>query len=141
MHTKLLEEGAFIILSLCLGFITTDCTGYATSRLSFHSKGPSDRGSHLHQYYLCRDREQSQWIQLRVAAVDLRRPAAVVSGADPVFPALLRPRRLAVHGPGRDGRRLAVDGSGVPYFSVEGCPQGDPLGPFYFAVGYHEPLC
>ena len=42
---------------------------------------------------------------------------------------------------GRDGRRLAVDGSGVPYFSVEGCSQGDPLGPFYFAVGYHEPLC
>ena len=27
-----------------------------------------------------------------------------------------------------------------PYWSAEGCSQGDPLGPFFFAVGYHESL-
>ena len=28
----------------------------------------------------------------------------------------------------------------VPFFSTEGCQQGDPLGPFLWAVGYHESL-
>ena len=35
---------------------------------------------------------------------------------------------------------LATDEDGLPYFSTEGCTQGDPMGPFWFAVGYHEAL-
>ena len=33
-----------------------------------------------------------------------------------------------------------MDVDGAPYFSCEGCTQGDPLGPFLFAVGYHHDL-
>ena len=35
---------------------------------------------------------------------------------------------------------MAVDADGEPYWSAAGCTQGDPLGPFWFAVGYHEAL-
>jgi hypothetical protein len=41
---------------------------------------------------------------------------------------------------GQKGKSMAVDAEGVPYFSAEGCTQGDPLGPFYWAVGYHYTL-
>ena len=41
---------------------------------------------------------------------------------------------------GKEGRRLAVDENGAPYSSAEGCTQGDPLGPFWFAIGYHTTL-
>ena len=41
---------------------------------------------------------------------------------------------------GAEGRRLAVDEHGTPYSSAEGCTQGDPLGPFWFAIGYHTTL-
>ena len=40
----------------------------------------------------------------------------------------------------KEGRLLAVDSSGALYGSTEGCSQGDPLGPFYWAVGYYETL-
>ena len=37
--------------------------------------------------------------------------------------------------------RVAIrDAEGEVYFSSEGCTQGDPLGPFLFAVGYHWQL-
>ena len=42
---------------------------------------------------------------------------------------------------GKEGRRLVVDEHGEPYWSAEGCTQGDPLGPFWFAVGYTTPRC
>ena len=38
------------------------------------------------------------------------------------------------------GRRAAVDEVGEYYFSAEGCTQGDSLGPFLFAIGYHYAL-
>ena len=41
---------------------------------------------------------------------------------------------------GAGGRRQAVDAVGDVYFSSEGCTQGDPLGPFLFAIGYHWQL-
>ena len=41
---------------------------------------------------------------------------------------------------GEKGFTLAVGPDGAPYFSSEGCTQGDPLGPFLFAVGYHLDL-
>ena len=41
---------------------------------------------------------------------------------------------------GPSGKRLAVDENGDPYWSAEGCAQGDPLGPFFFAIGYHTSL-
>ena len=33
-----------------------------------------------------------------------------------------------------------MDAEGEVYFSSEGCTQGDPLGPFLFAIGYHWQL-
>ena len=33
-----------------------------------------------------------------------------------------------------------MDENGAPYSSAEGCTQGDPLGPFWFAIGYHTTL-
>ena len=41
---------------------------------------------------------------------------------------------------GPEGRRLATDADGEAYWSAEGCTQGDALGPFFFAVGYHTSL-
>ena len=35
---------------------------------------------------------------------------------------------------------LATDCDGRVYYSEEGCAQGDPLGPFLWAIGYHEAL-
>ena len=32
------------------------------------------------------------------------------------------------------------DGDGNVFMSAEGCAQGDPLGPFLFAIGYHWTL-
>ena len=49
-------------------------------------------------------------------------------------------RRGSLYTIGPEGKRLAVDEEGVPYYSAEGCSQGDPLGPFFFAIGYHESL-
>ena len=49
-------------------------------------------------------------------------------------------RRGCLYTVGEEGRRLAVDEHGDPYWSAEGCTQGDPLGPFYFAIGYHFSL-
>ena len=34
----------------------------------------------------------------------------------------------------------ARDGDGNVFMSAEGCAQGDPLGPFLFAIGYHWTL-
>ena len=35
---------------------------------------------------------------------------------------------------------LATDRDDRVYYSEEGCAQGDPLGPFLWAIGYHEAL-
>jgi hypothetical protein len=39
-----------------------------------------------------------------------------------------------------EGRRQARDGDDADFFSMEGCVQGDPMGPLYWAVGYHQTL-
>ena len=49
-------------------------------------------------------------------------------------------RRGGLYTVGPGGKRLAVDADGEPYWSAEGCSQGDPLGPFFFAIGYHASL-
>ena len=38
------------------------------------------------------------------------------------------------------GAKVAVDARGEEFFSLDGCQQGDPLGPFLWAVGYHQTL-
>jgi hypothetical protein len=38
------------------------------------------------------------------------------------------------------GLQQACDSKGKAYVSAEGCQQGDPLGPFLWALGYHESL-
>ena len=71
---------------------------------------------------------------------------AIYRGLKEWFPELIPTFRLFYSRPGKlfcvgkKGRRLATDGEGLPYFSTEGCTQGDPLGPFYWAVGYHWSL-
>ena len=72
--------------------------------------------------------------------------AAIYRGLVRWFPALIpcfrqfyaRPGCLYTVGP--EGRRAAVDEHGEELWSAEGCTQGDPMGPFWFAVGYHEAL-
>ena len=71
---------------------------------------------------------------------------AIEQGLRRWYPELLPTFRLFYARTGRlftiskEGRLLAVDSSGALYGSTEGCSQGDPLGPFYWAVGYHETL-
>ena len=72
--------------------------------------------------------------------------AAIYRGLQMWFPELIPcfrqyyARRGCLYTVGPEGKRLAVDERGEPYWSAEGCTQGDPLGPFWFAVGYHESL-
>ena len=71
---------------------------------------------------------------------------AIYRGLKEWFPELIPAFRLfysrsgKLFSVGKAGRQLATDEDGLPYFSTEGCTQGDPLGPFYWAVGYHFTL-
>ena len=49
-------------------------------------------------------------------------------------------RQAALLYVGRDGRQLATDERDAAFYSAEGCTQGDSLGPFLFAIGYHSAL-
>ena len=71
---------------------------------------------------------------------------AIYRGLKEWFPELIPTFRLfyarsgKLFSVGKAGRQLATDEDGLPYSSTEGCTQGDPLGPFYWAVGYHFTL-
>jgi hypothetical protein len=71
---------------------------------------------------------------------------AILRGVERFFPELLPTvemwycRKGGLYYRGMQAPARAVDGDGVPFFSSEGCTQGDPLGPILWCLAYHATL-
>ena len=72
--------------------------------------------------------------------------SSIFAGLRRWFPQLIPCARLfysraaRLYTSGKLGRTPARDEDGEEFFSMKGCTQGDALGPFFFAIGYHMAL-